>query len=221
MGVPLQSLRRIKIIMKRRKMHAWGLLMVGLIMSSHINSGFAGRTYAQTAKEQIQEQQSHRQQHDTTNDVASYRNLQQLQQPATARQARQDSSLITTLISLGLKYGPTLFNLAFGGEGGSSVPDKSTDKVDDLEIKEEDPLSTSNLISMAIKVALALFSSATSGGIDKSDVNTTQSILGIVISALTGSEDPSEVAVMAKQASEVVNMLISLVEALQTSFSSS
>lgn len=202
-------------------MHAWGLLMVGLIMSSHIDSGFAGRTYAQTAKEQIQEQQSHRQQ-ETANDVASYRNLQQLQQPATARQARQDSGLITTLISLGLKYGPTLFNLAFGGEGGSASPDKNTEKVDDLEIqKEEDPLSTSNLISMAIKVALALFSSATSGGIDKSDVNTTQSILGIVISALTGSEDPSEVAVMAKQASEVVNMLISLVEALQTSFSSS
>jgi len=196
-------------------MHAWGLLMVGLIMSSHINSGFAGRTHAGLHQEQIHQ----RQQQQRTNDVASYRNLQQLQQPATDRQA--DSSLITTLISLGLKYGPTLFNLAFGGEGGSSVPDKSTDKVDDLEIKEEDPLSTSNLISMAIKVALALFSSATSGGIDKSDVNTTQSILGIVISALTGSEDPSEVAVMAKQASEVVNMLISLVEALQTSFSSS
>ena len=35
-------------------------------------------------------------------------------------------------------------------------------------------MSTSNLISMAIKVALALFSSATSDGIDKSDVNTTQ-----------------------------------------------
>jgi len=183
-------------------------------MSSHINSMVeAGRTSS------LHQDQIHQKQQQQTNDVASYRNLQQLQQPATGRQA--DSSMITTLISLGLKYGPTLFNLAFGGEGGSAVPDKSTDKVDDLEIKEEDPLSTSNLISMAIKVALALFSSATSGGIDKSDVNTTQSILGIVISALTGSEDPSEVAVMAKQASEVVNMLISLVEALQTSFSSS
>jgi len=200
-------------------MHAWGLLMVGLIMSSHINSGIAGRTYAYEPQEQIYQQSHQQQQYQTTNDVSEYRSLQHLQQPATDRQA--DSSLITTLISLGLKYGPTLFNLAFGGEGGSATPDKGTDKVDDLEIKEEDPLSTSNLISMAIKVALALFSSATSGGIDKSDVNTTQSILGIVISALTGSEDPSEVAVMAKQASEVVNMLISLVEALQTSFSSS
>ena len=44
-------------------------------------------------------------------------------------------SLLTTVISLGLKYGPTLFNLAFGGEGGSATPDKGTDKVDDLEIK--------------------------------------------------------------------------------------
>merc|ERR1712061_895449 len=189
--------------------------MVGLIMSSHINIGIAGRTYALHQEQIHQQQQSQRQK---TNDVSEYRSLQYLQQPATDRQA--DSSLISTVIELGLKYGPTLFNLAFGGEGGST-PDKGTDKVDNLEIKEEDPLSTSNLISMAIKVALALFSSATSDGIDKSDVNTTQSILGIVISALTGSEDPSEVAVMAKQASEVVNMLISLVEALQTSFSSS
>jgi len=177
-------------------------------MSSQINSGLAGRMGA-SPRDQQQQQIHQRQQ----------RQLQQLQ-PATDRQG-DSGSLLTTVISLGLKYGPTLFNLAFGGEGGSSVPDKSTDKIDELEIKEEDPLSTSNLISMAIKVALALFSSATSDGIDKSDVNTTQSILGIVISALTGSEDPSEVAVMAKQASEVVNMLISLVEALQTSFSSS
>ena len=55
-------------------MHAWGLLMVGLIMSSHISSGFAGRTHALH-----QEQIHQRQQQQRTNDVASYRNLQQLQ----------------------------------------------------------------------------------------------------------------------------------------------
>merc|ERR1711935_1160149 len=218
MGVPLQSLRRIKIIMKRRKMHEWGLLMVGLIMSSQIGSGFAGREWppAKTNNHQKQQQQ---QIHQRQQNVASeYRSLQQVQQPETSRQA--DSGLLTTLISLGLRYGPTLFNLVMGGdEGGSATSDKvSTDKIDNLDNqKEEDPLSTSNLISMAIKVALALFSSATSDGIDKSDVNTTQSILGIVISALTGSEDPGEVAVMAKQASEVVNLLMTLVQVLQTS----
>jgi len=209
-------LRRIKIIMKRRKMHEWGLLMVGLIMSSQIGSGFAGREWpqAKTNKHQQQQQIHQRQQ----NVASEYRSLQQLQQHETSRQA--DSGLLTTLISLGLRYGPTLFNLVMGGdEGGSTTSDKvSTDKIDNLDNqKEEDPLSTSNLISMAIKVALALFSSATSDGIDKSDVNTTQSILGIVISALTGSEDPGEVAVMAKQASEVVNLLMTLVQVLQTS----
>ena len=68
--------------MKRRKMHAWGLLMVGLIMSSHINSGIAGRTYAYEPQEQIyqQKQQSHlQQQYQTTNDVSEYRSLQHLQ----------------------------------------------------------------------------------------------------------------------------------------------
>merc|ERR1712008_59851 len=215
MGVPLQSLRRIKIIMKRREMHEWGLLMVGLIMSSQIGSGFAGREWPAKTNKQQQQQQIHQRQQ---NVASEYRSLQQLQQPETSRQA--DSGLLTTLISLGLRYGPTLFNLVMGGdEGGSATSDKvSTDKIDNLDNqKEEDPLSTSNLISMAIKVALALFSSATSDGIDKSDVNTTQSILGIVISALTGSEDPGEVAVMAKQASEVVNLLMTLVQVLQTS----
>ena len=55
------------------------------------------------------------------------------QQPETSRQA--DSGLLTTLISLGLRYGPTLFNLVMGGdEGGSSTSDKvSTDKIDNLD----------------------------------------------------------------------------------------
>jgi hypothetical protein len=35
----------------------------------------------------------------------------------------------------------------------------------------------------------------------------------------TGSDDPNEVAVMAKQASEVVHLVVTLVEALTTSMS--
>ena len=66
------------------------------------------------------------------------------QQPETSRQAdsgllktsrQADSGLLTTLISLGLRYGPTLFNLVMGGdEGGSATSDKvSTDKIDNLD----------------------------------------------------------------------------------------
>merc|ERR1712026_30734 len=172
------------------------LFILGLVLSSTFTSCLAGRIGIQ--RDQVLQQQRSWQ---------SQRHQQQIIAPA---QPRQDSgSLLATIFQLGVKYGPTLFNAVFGGGDGQTP---TTDRVEDLEIKEEDPLSTSNLIAMAIKVALALFSSATSDGIDKSDVapSPVESIMGIVISALTGSENPSEVAVMAKQASEVVNMVISL-----------
>ena len=58
-------------------MHEWGLLMVGLIMSSQIGSGFAGREWpqAKTNKHQQQQQIHQRQQ----NVASEYRSLQQLQ----------------------------------------------------------------------------------------------------------------------------------------------
>jgi len=43
--------------------------------------------------------------------------------------------------------------------------------------------------------------------------------MGAVIGTLTGSDDPNEVAVMAKQATEVINLVVTLVEALTTSMS--
>jgi len=187
--------------MKRRKYcQGWALIFLSLILSGSVTSGL--RLPLEKEIDQNLLQRTERQ-------VQQY-----------YEQGRQSDSLVSTVIELALKYGPVLFNTFFGGDGGEAQ--KPIDKIDELDIKEEDPLSTSNLIKMAIKVALALFSSATgSGGIDKSDVSPTQSILGIFISALTGSEDPEEVALMAKQGTEVVNMLIALTGALQTSFSSS
>ena len=60
-------------------MHEWGLLMVGLIMSSQIGSGFAGREWPQ-AKTNKHQQQQQQQIHQRQQNVASeYRSLQQLQ----------------------------------------------------------------------------------------------------------------------------------------------
>jgi len=87
--------------------------------------------------------------------------------------------------------------------------------------QKDDPFSMSNLIRMGIKVALAVFSSYTNDDIDRIDkVSPTQAILGTVISAVTGSENPQEVAVMAKQATDVINLLVTLVEAVGTSITS-
>merc|ERR1712156_372097 len=142
--------------------------------------------------------------------------------------ARQDDfSSIGSLISLGIKVFPLIMQAvnAFSGSGGSSSSDSSSSSstVDRGETAAagNDPFSWSNLISMGIKVALALVSSYTSDGIDKSDaISPTQAVLGTIISALTGSEDPKEVATFAKQADEVFTLVQDLGNAVFTSLTS-
>lgn len=119
------------------------------------------------------------------------------------RQAGGDFGL-QTILELGLKYVPVLFNAFFGGGGGAQQ--QTTDRIEELDLKassflylaywahpkkqsiadllyflpfnlilqEEDPFAWPTLLSMGIKIALALFTSATSGGIDKADVSPTQ-----------------------------------------------
>jgi len=146
---------------------------------------------------------------------------------------RQDDGLggIGSIISLGIKLAPTLiqlFNTLTSGSGSSSdsstssSSSSSTNTVDRVETTPAaDPFSWSNLISMGIKVGLALLSSYTSDGIDKSDaISPSQAVLGTIISALTGSEDPKEVATFAKQADEVFTLVQDLGNAVFTSLTS-
>jgi len=154
-----------------------------------------------------------------------------------SRQA-DDLGSITSLISLGIKYAPLMikaFN-TFSGVASAATsavtdapaaPAATNTAVDRVETPAAaaaaaaDPFSWSNLLSVGIKVALALVSSYTSDGIDKSDtISPTQVVMGTVLSALTGSEDPKEVAFFAKQADEVVGLVVSLVEAVYTSVTS-
>jgi len=144
--------------------------------------------------------------------------------------ARQDDfSSIGSLISLGIKVFPLVMQAvnAFSGSGGSSSSSSdsssSSSTVDRVETAAagNDPFSWSNLISMGIKVALALVSSYTSDGIDKSDaISPSQAVLGTIISALTGSEDPKQVATFAKQADEVFGLVQDLGNAVFTSLTS-
>jgi len=141
--------------------------------------------------------------------------------------ARQDDfSSIGSLISLGIKVFPLIMQAvnAFSGSGSSSSDSSSSSStVDRVETAAaaNDPFSWSNLISMGIKVALALVSSYTSDGIDKSDaISPSQAVLGTIISALTGSEDPKQVATFAKQADEVFGLVQDLGNAVFTSLTS-
>eukprot|EP00096_Caligus_rogercresseyi_P008414 TRINITY_DN2716_c0_g1_i1.p1 TRINITY_DN2716_c0_g1~~TRINITY_DN2716_c0_g1_i1.p1 ORF type:complete len:175 (-),score=26.78 TRINITY_DN2716_c0_g1_i1:274-798(-) len=138
----------------------------------------------------------------------------QISSSLKSSEGRSDEDFgLQSVFQLGIKLLPIFLNLLTGGSQSSS------DRIEDIDLKQEDPLSWQNFLSMGLKVLLAIFGSS-SDGIDKSDTTPTQAIIGTVISALTGSDDPQEVATMAKQADEVLNLVMTLVEALKTSFSS-
>jgi hypothetical protein len=75
------------------------------------------------------------------------------------------------------------------------------------------------MLAMGLKLFLAVAGGG-GGANEKADNTPMQAVMGTVISALTGSNDAGEVQVMAKQATEVINLVITLVEALTTSVSS-
>jgi len=145
----------------------------------------------------------------------------------TGRQARQDASAMIGLATQFLPLIMSFFNNA--GEASSSAASdlatSSTQAVEKLEsvgdtpaIPPENPFSWQNMISTGLKLFLTLMTSQ--DAIDKSDNFPAQAVLGTVISAVTGSTNPKEVATMARQATEVIGIVMSLFEALQTSFSS-
>lgn len=78
-------------------------------------------------------------------------------------------------------------------------------------------------LSLAMEVALSLLSGPDRDTIDRRDTppSPMENILSAVIAYVTGLEDQEEVNFMARQASEVLGLLASLLDALRTSFSRS
>lgn len=127
--------------------------------------------------------------------------------------SKEDGSLVSTLIELGVKFLPVILGAVTGQTGPSQ-----TDRIEGIDLNGEDPFSWKNMLSIGLKLFLAV-AGGSAGGIEKSDNGPMQAVMGTVISALTGSDDAGEVQVMAKQATEVINLVITLVEALTTSIS--
>jgi len=135
-------------------------------------------------------------------------------EPATklSAEAKEEGSLVTTVVQLALKFAPTLINLISGETGPSQ-----TDRVDGIDLNGEDPFSWRNMALVGLKLFLAI-AGGSSGANEKSD-NPIEPVMGAVIQALTGSTNRDEVNVMAKQATEVASLVISLAQALATSMS--
>ncbi|CAH1391231.1 unnamed protein product [Nezara viridula] len=107
-----------------------------------------------------------------------------------------------------------LFNPA-----GHSGPNKSDSLDTDTGIA---PSPWANLLTVGLKILTALLGGGGVGGdgIDKVDNSSPmQGVLAAVLSAFLGSRDPDQVATMAKQAGEFINIVVNLLDALKTSFS--
>ncbi|XP_013191559.1 uncharacterized protein LOC106135734 isoform X1 [Amyelois transitella] len=100
---------------------------------------------------------------------------------------------------------------------GATGPNKS-DNID----TDASPSPWANLFSMGLKILTAILGGGpSSDGIDKVDNGSSpmQGILAAVLSTVLGTKDPDQVASMAKQAGEFINIVVNLLDALKTSFS--
>ncbi|KAJ8945425.1 hypothetical protein NQ318_009881 [Aromia moschata] len=93
---------------------------------------------------------------------------------------------------------------------------------------DDGPIATTsspwaNLISVGLKILTAILGggAATNDGIDKVDNGGSpmQGVLAAVLGAMVGGNNPGQVHMMAKQASEFISIIVNLLEALKTSFS--
>jgi len=133
--------------------------------------------------------------------------------PVVAPAAKEEKGLMQTVIEIGLKILPVIIDTLSGSTGPSQ-----TDRIEGIDLNGEDPFSMRNILFMGLKLFLAI-AGGSSSNIEKADSSPMQGVMEAVIGALTGSGDKSEVQVMAKQATEVINLVMTLVEALTTSMS--
>lgn len=101
---------------------------------------------------------------------------------------------------------------------GGTGPNKS----DSIDTEAVAPSPWANLLSMGLKILTAILGGgASNDGIDKVDNGSSpmQGILAAVLSTVLGAKDPDQVASMAKQAGEFINIVVNLLDALKTSFS--
>ncbi|PSN49102.1 hypothetical protein C0J52_13636 [Blattella germanica] len=116
----------------------------------------------------------------------------------------------------GLTPSPALEGRKFAEKPNALKKVALDNDLDDVSTNQiSDGFSWTNMLGMVMQM---LFNPQQ--GPNKSDsIDTDQGILAAVLSAVLGSKDPDQVATMAKQAGEFINIVVNLLDALKTSFS--
>lgn len=100
-----------------------------------------------------------------------------------------------------------------------SVSSSPVDKMDTISQLTNGDFSWTKIISLGLQLIMSFFGSD-NVAIDKMDPGSpVEAFLTAIIAYLTGSNDPTQVKVMAKQATELWDIVISLLDTLRTSFS--
>ncbi|KAK3858478.1 hypothetical protein Pcinc_010568 [Petrolisthes cinctipes] len=104
--------------------------------------------------------------------------------------------------------------------GPTAGPHGASDKMDYITQLTTGEFSWSKMFSLGLQLVFSVLGGGDNAAIDKMDTGSpVEGILTAVISYLTGSSDPGEVGVMAKQATELFGLVVTLLDALRTSFS--
>ncbi|XP_071521857.1 uncharacterized protein [Panulirus ornatus] len=179
-----------------------GMTLVLLLASSLVSSTIAASMEAQEAQEA-------RKFVSKPNDIKKQQHLHQ----ANVKQEQPNDG--------GFQWG-NLLSMAvqiFLG-GPANGPHGASDKMDYITQLTSGEFSWSKVFSLGLQLVLSVLGGGDNAAIDKMDGGSpVEGILTAVISYLTGSNDPQEVGVMAKQASELFGLVVTLLDALRTSFS--
>lgn len=113
-----------------------------------------------------------------------------------------------------------IMQMLFNPANAATGPSKSDVLDGDQAMAPTSPWA--NLLSVGFKILTAFLGggNVAGDGIDKVDNSSPmQGVLSAVLSTVLGSRDPDQVATMAKQAGEFINIVVNLLDALKTSFS--
>ncbi|XP_034255458.1 uncharacterized protein LOC117653717 isoform X2 [Thrips palmi] len=112
-----------------------------------------------------------------------------------------------------------IMQMLFNG-GAQAGPSKSEGLDDDQSMAPASPWAQVLQVGLKILSHFLGGGAAAGDGIDKVDNSSPmQGIIAAVLSTVLGSKDPDQVATMAKQAGEFINIVVNLLDALKTSFS--
>ncbi|XP_047485665.1 uncharacterized protein LOC125036836 [Penaeus chinensis] len=175
-----------------------GAALVALIASSFVSSAVAASMDAQTERKFAAK----------PNDIKKQQNFLPNNKQAQANDGGFQWGKILNMVMQIFIGGPT------GGSSGAS------DKMDYITQLTTGDFSWSKVLALGLQVVLSVLGGGDNAALDRIDGGSPiEGILTAVISYLTGSNDPQEVGVMAKQASELFGLVMTLLDALRTSFS--